>query len=413
MPAGAYSSARLRVSPMMPALAAAYGNMPGIVSVAWIDAMLTIDPRRARFIGRSAYFAHSHAPLRSTANVRSQSASVISVASKYALIPALLTSTSSVPWRASRRSTAPRTSVSAVMSTWQKSACRPAADSSASVCRPARSSTSPNVTSAPSATNFSTIARPMRRAPPVTNAIFSLSRAMPDGGVILYGSMVRCALACIALVGAAACGGSNAADKPAPPPPAKKASATSAPFGDMPNGPALTVYTLTNANGVEVRTIPYGAIIVSVRVPDKNGKFDDVLLGFDRIDGYAGSHPYFGAIVGRYGNRIAKASFTLDGQQYALAANNGPNSLHGGVKGFDKKVWGAELFDRDGNVGVIYTVTSPDGDEGYPGNLKAQVTYTLTKSNELTVEYEASTDKATPINLTQHKIGRASCRERE
>ena len=214
--------------------------------------------------------------------------------------------------------------------------------------------------------------------------------------------MVRYALACIALAGAAACGGSNAADKPSPPPAAKKASATSAPFGDLPNGPALTVYTLTNANGVEVRTIPYGAIVVSIRVPDRNGKFDDVLLGFDRIDGYAGSHPYFGAVVGRYGNRIAKASFTLDGQQYALAANNGPNSLHGGVKGFDKKVWGAELFDRDGNVGVIYTVTSPDGDEGYPGNLKAQVTYTLTKSNELTVEYEASTDKATPINLTQH-----------
>jgi len=214
--------------------------------------------------------------------------------------------------------------------------------------------------------------------------------------------MVRYALACIALAGAAACGGSNAADKPAPPPSAKKASATSAPFGDLPNGPALTVYTLTNANGVEVRTIPYGAIVVSVRVPDKNGKFDDVLLGFDRIDGYAASHPYFGAVVCRYGNRIAKASFTLDGQQYALAANNGPNSLHGGVKGFDKKVWEAELFDRDGNVGVIYTITSPDGDEGYPGNLKAQVTYTLTTSNELTVEYEGSTDKATPINLTQH-----------
>jgi aldose 1-epimerase len=214
--------------------------------------------------------------------------------------------------------------------------------------------------------------------------------------------MVRYALAFAVIATAAACAGSNTADKPAPPPVEKKASATSAPFGELPNGPALTIYTLTNANGVEVRTIPYGAIIVSVRVPDKTGKLDDVVLGFDRIDGYAGTHPYFGAVVGRYGNRIAKATFALDGKQYALAANNGPNSLHGGAKGFDKKVWGAELFDRDGNVGIIYTVTSPDGDEGYPGNLKVQVTYTLTKSNELAVEYEATTDKATPLNLTQH-----------
>jgi aldose 1-epimerase len=214
--------------------------------------------------------------------------------------------------------------------------------------------------------------------------------------------MTRHALAAI-LATAVACGGSKPPESTATAPPAeKKAVATSAPFGELPNGPAITVYTLTNANGVEVRTIPYGAIIVSMRVPDKAGAFDDVVLGFDRIDGYAGNHPYFGAIVGRYGNRIAKANFTVDGQQYALAANNGPNSLHGGAKGFDKKLWNAELFERDGNVGVVYTVASPDGDEGYPGNLKVEVTYTLTRSNELIVEYEATTDKATPINLTQH-----------
>lgn len=215
--------------------------------------------------------------------------------------------------------------------------------------------------------------------------------------------MVRHALAGILTATALACGGSNTPEQPAAPPVVeKKAAATSASFGEVPNGPALTIYTLTNANGVEVRTIPYGAIVVSVRVPDKTGKVDDVVLGFDRIDGYAGTHPYFGAVVGRYGNRIAKAAFTLDGQEYALAANNGPNSLHGGLKGFDKKLWAAELFDRDGNVGVVYSLVSPDGDEGFPGNVKVQVTYTLTKNNELSVEYEATTDKATPINLTQH-----------
>ena len=162
------------------------------------------------------------------------------------------------------------------------------------------------------------------------------------------------------------------------------------------------MYTLTNSNGMEVRTIPYGAIIVSVRVPDRSGRFDDVVLGFDRTDGYAGSHPYFGAVVGRYANRIANGRFTLDSQSYTLATNNGPNALHGGVKGFDKKVWNAELFDREGAVGVIYTVTSPDADEAYPGTLTVSVTYTLNNSNELAVEYDATTDRATPINLTQH-----------
>ena len=162
------------------------------------------------------------------------------------------------------------------------------------------------------------------------------------------------------------------------------------------------MYTLTNSNGMEVRTIPYGAIIVSVRVPDRSGRFDDVVLGFDRMDGYAGSHPYFGAVVGRYANRIANGRFTLDSQSYTLATNNGPNALHGGVKGFDKKVWNAELFDREGAVGVIYTVTSPDGDEAYPGTLTVSVSYTLNNSNELAVEYDATTDRATPINLAQH-----------
>ena len=162
------------------------------------------------------------------------------------------------------------------------------------------------------------------------------------------------------------------------------------------------VFTLTNANGVEIRTIPYGAIIVSIRVPDRDGRLDDVVLGFDNLDDYRKAHPHLGAIVGRYGNRIAKGQFTLDGTTYKLATNNGPNHLHGGVKGFDKVVWRAEPFDRDGGKGVVYTYVSRDGEEGYPGELTARVTYTLTPSNELVVDYGATATRATPINLTQH-----------
>ena len=162
------------------------------------------------------------------------------------------------------------------------------------------------------------------------------------------------------------------------------------------------VFTLTNANGMEVRTIPYGAIIVSITVPDRRGTLGDVVLGFDSADGYQNTHPYFGAIVGRYGNRIAKGHFILDGATYTLATNNGPNHLHGGVKGFDKAVWRAEPFTRDGKHGIVYTYVSRDGEEGYPGELTARVTYTLTPSNEIVVDYDATTTKATPINLTQH-----------
>jgi aldose 1-epimerase len=163
------------------------------------------------------------------------------------------------------------------------------------------------------------------------------------------------------------------------------------------------IYILNNANGVEVRTIPYGAIITSIKVPDRSGRLDDVVLGFDTPDDYvAKTHPYFGAIVGRYGNRIAKGQFTLDGTTYKLATNNGPNHLHGGVKGFDKVVWQAEPFEREGARGIAYTYVSADGEEGYPGTVTARVSYTLTPSNELVVGYDATTTKATPLNLTQH-----------
>jgi aldose 1-epimerase len=164
-----------------------------------------------------------------------------------------------------------------------------------------------------------------------------------------------------------------------------------------------TIYTLTNANGIEVRTIPYGAIITSIKAPDRNGRSDDVVLGFDSPEDYAKkTHPYFGAIVGRYGNRIAKGHFTLDGATFTLATNNGPNHLHGGIKGFDKAVWQAEPFQREGGRGVTYSYVSADGEEGYPGAVTARVTYTLTPANELVVDYDATATKATPINLTQH-----------
>lgn len=168
-------------------------------------------------------------------------------------------------------------------------------------------------------------------------------------------------------------------------------------------GKPVQVFTLRNASGVELTAISYGAIITSWRVPDRTGQMADIVLGFDDPADYIKDNArFFGAVVGRYGNRIAKAQFTLDGQTYKLAANNGPNHLHGGVKGFDKVLWEPQPTKSKEGVGVTFTRTSPDGEEGYPGTLKARVSYTLTDNNELIVSYEATTDKATPINLTQH-----------
>src|SRR5438552_3448705 len=172
-------------------------------------------------------------------------------------------------------------------------------------------------------------------------------------------------------------------------------------FGKIQDG-QVDLYTITNAHGMELRVTNYGGIIVSLRVPDKNGSVADVVLGYDNLDGYAKNPAYFGAIVGRYANRIANGAFTLDGAVYQLAKNNGPNSLHGGLKGFDKVIWHAEPFTNEQGSGLILTYTSKDGEEGYPGNLKTKVTYTLTDQNELRIDYEATTDKATPVNLTSH-----------
>ncbi|HEX9250196.1 MAG TPA: aldose epimerase family protein [Gemmatimonadaceae bacterium] len=175
-----------------------------------------------------------------------------------------------------------------------------------------------------------------------------------------------------------------------------------APFGRTANGQPVELFTLTNAHGIEVRLTNYGGIITSLRTPDRSGRFDDIVLGYDSLSGYLRNSPYFGAIVGRYGNRIAKGRFTLDGTTYRLAVNNGPNSLHGGIRGFDKVVWNAEPFRNDGAEGVTLEYTSADMEEGFPGTLRARVTYTLTDDNRLMVDYQATSDKPTPVNLTQH-----------
>jgi aldose 1-epimerase len=184
--------------------------------------------------------------------------------------------------------------------------------------------------------------------------------------------------------------------------PQQTASVTREPFGALANGDSVHVFTLKNANGIELRTIDYGGIVVSLRTPDRNGNFDDIVLGFDDVAGYEKWSPYFGALIGRYANRIAKGRFTLDGREYHLALNNGVNSLHGGIKGFDKVMWHAEPVQDSSGVGVVFTYASRDGEEGYPGNLDVTVRYTLTDRNEFRIDYAATSDKATPVNLTQH-----------
>ena len=173
-------------------------------------------------------------------------------------------------------------------------------------------------------------------------------------------------------------------------------------FGSV-TGRSIEQLTLTNANGVEVKAITYGGIITSIKTPDRSGAMGDIVLGFDSLDGYLAGHPFFGAIVGRYGNRIAQGSLHYRRQEYKLATNNGPNHLHGGIKGFDKQIWNAEIPPPTaGQSGVAFTYTSADGEEGYPGELRVEVTYTLNDKNELIVDYLARTNKPTHVNLTQH-----------
>jgi aldose 1-epimerase len=176
-----------------------------------------------------------------------------------------------------------------------------------------------------------------------------------------------------------------------------------APFGKTADGTPVEMYTLRNYNGMETRIMTYGGIVVSLKVPDKNGKYGDVVLGYDNLDDYLKNNPFFGALVGRYGNRIANGKFALDGKEYTLALNNAPNNLHGGPVGFDKRVWKVARADvgPDGPR-LELTYLSEDGDQGFPGNLKVTATYTLTDDNGLRLDYTATTDKDTVCNLTQH-----------
>lgn len=169
-------------------------------------------------------------------------------------------------------------------------------------------------------------------------------------------------------------------------------------------GKQIDLYTLTNSNGVKAKIINYGAILFSLELPDRDGNAADVTLGYGSLDEYVKNRNYFGATIGRYGNRIAKGRFALDGTEYTLATNNGENHLHGGLKGFNKVVWDSEPITTKDSVGVRLTYLSVDGEEGYPGNLTCTVVYTLTNNDELRVDYEATTDKSTPVNLTHHSF---------
>ncbi|RZL14186.1 MAG: galactose mutarotase [Hymenobacter sp.] len=203
----------------------------------------------------------------------------------------------------------------------------------------------------------------------------------------------------------------DAATTTAPAEAATGTSATSMPtstsFGKTADGTEIQLFTLSNKNGVKASISTYGGTLTSLLVPDKAGKLSDVILGFDKVDGYLSpefkkSNPYFGALIGRYGNRIAKGKFTIDGKAYQVGINNNGNSLHGGTVGFNQKVWAAKAGTSAEGETLTLTYLSKDGEEGYPGNLTVTVVYTLTADNALKIDYTATTDKATPVNLTNH-----------
>jgi len=215
-------------------------------------------------------------------------------------------------------------------------------------------------------------------------------------------SQIAAAL-CAGLIGAAlgGCQSQPAPSAPAaqPTPPGGKLKIEKQAWGKAPDGAAVDLYTLTNDRGMQVKITNWGGIVTSILVPDRQGQLADVALGFETLDPYLQRHPFFGALAGRYANRIGKGRFTLNGQTYTLARNNGENSLHGGLKGFDKAVWKAREIPPGG---LELSYLSKDGEEGYPGNLSATVVYTLTDDNELKIDYTATTDKETVVNLTNH-----------
>jgi aldose 1-epimerase len=216
--------------------------------------------------------------------------------------------------------------------------------------------------------------------------------------------LLRTLAACAALAGLSACGTAptSTQEAVAPATPTQEARVERADFGTMKDGTPIDIYTLTNTTGMVAKIITYGGIVTELDVPDRTGKMADVVLGFKTLDGYLSDEPFFGAIIGRVGNRIAKGRFTLNGTTYKLATNDGANHLHGGLKGFDKVVWKAEIVKAADGAALKLTYLSRDGEEGYPGNLTATVVYTLTNQNELRIDYTATTDKATPVNLTNH-----------
>jgi aldose 1-epimerase len=220
-----------------------------------------------------------------------------------------------------------------------------------------------------------------------------LRAAMPAPRALVFAAL-------LIMASQPACTSQGPASSTAPP---SRASVTLAPFGALPDGRRVEVFTFKNAAGIEVRAMTYGAIILSLRVPDRRGQLDDIVLGYDTAAEYVTNKTtYFGAAVGRYANRIARGRFALDGHTYQLATNDGPNHLHGGKKGFNAVMWRGEPFEDTRGTGVVFTYTSRDGEEGYPGTLNARVTYTLTDKNELIFDFHATTDAPTVVNLAQH-----------
>jgi aldose 1-epimerase len=185
-------------------------------------------------------------------------------------------------------------------------------------------------------------------------------------------------------------------------PPAGQDKVEKKSFGKLPDGTEIEEFTLHSAKGGVAKVITYGATLTELWMPDKSGRNADVVLGFDKLEGYLGDHPFFGATIGRYGNRIAKGKFSIDGHEYSLFLNNGPNSLHGGKEGFSRKVWKGDPVSAAHGAAVKFTYVSRDGEEGYPGTLTTSVTYELTDDNALKITYRASTDKSTVVNLTNH-----------
>ncbi len=210
--------------------------------------------------------------------------------------------------------------------------------------------------------------------------------------------LISLSLLTVFTIGFTAC--NNNSEKNSSDSPAQRTPVSEKPFGQF-EGKPVTEYTLSNTSGMQVSIINYGGAISKLIVPDKNGQPGDVVFGFENLEGFLQkTNPYFGGLIGRYGNRIAKARFTLDGKTYSLPANNGENSLHGGEKGFDKVYWTIEKMPGDSSLKLTYK--SPDGEQGYPGNLDVTVLYTLSAANELKIEYSAVTNKPTPVNLTSH-----------